>query len=232
MKNLFRVLILALMTTAAAQASDGLMEMTATDKQNIITVPGNGRIEMMPNMAQIEIFVEAKAKTTEAAQEMNATQMRRLTGTVVSRFGLKKESIKTTGYIVFPEYEDSTRTVIGFVVRHTLTIKITQTERVGELLDVAGVSGATGIGYVQFGLSNQKDVELKALKLAVDDALVKARAIATAADRVIKRLVRVSQGNYQIIASREEGQKELQSGTHIFPEMVIVTADITAEYEF
>jgi len=79
------------------------------------------------------------------------------------------------------------------VARNTVEVRVDAIERVGELLEIAGASGATSLGGVRFDLKDRSKLEREALRLAVADARGKAEAIAAGAGRTIDRIVRIEE---------------------------------------
>ena len=66
-------------------------------------------------------------------------------------------------------------------------------DRVGELLEIAGTSGATTLGGIRFDLKDRSKLEREALRLAVADARGKADAVAAGAGRTIDRILRIEE---------------------------------------
>lgn len=204
----------------------------AAPAPNVISVSGTGRIEVDPNLAIVDLAVVTRARDAKEAQASNAVESERLTGLLFGEFRIEKNDIRTTGYSVRPEYRDyESREIIGYIVTNSLAVRVQDLSAVGNLLDRAGESNAVQVNHVQFGLSNQREYELKALKLAVEDSREKAEVIAAATGRTVLKVRRVSQDTYRVEAKREQADARAP-GTEVHPGIVVVSADLTVEYLF
>ena len=233
MKNILSALVLSVFATATVFAADGKFSTSlpsATAKGNHITVMGTGNLEVDPDMATIDLTIMTRSSVSRDAQNENAVLTKRLTTAINEKY--RGTVIKTTSYSVQPEYlPDDPKTITGFVVRHSLSIRFNFVEGLGDAVDLAIESGATNIDYIQFGLQNQKDYELQTLKLAMQDSLSKATAIAESAGRKIIRVVKVSEGQYSVGSDKDAAQ-DREEGTEIYPRIVNVSATLTVTYEF
>ena len=79
------------------------------------------------------------------------------------------------------------------MARNTVEIRVDAVEKVGEILEIAGSSGATSLGGIRFDLKDRTKLEREALRLAVADARGKADAIAAGAGRTIERILRIEE---------------------------------------
>lgn len=206
--------------------------LKSAKKSDVITVIGAGKLQVAPDMATVIISVTTRGETSAAAQSLNAVESRRLVEALTQKYELGKGQITTASFVVSPEYNPNEPTVIiGYVARHTLAVKVNFVEGLGDLLDLAVASGATSIEYIQFGLQDQKRYELDSLKLAMRDAQAKATVIAESVGRTLKRVIKVTEGQYSI-GSEKQAADDRQPGTEIFPSPVIITANLTVTYEF
>jgi uncharacterized protein YggE len=109
--------------------------------------------------------------------------------------GVPADAIKTVAYDVQYEwdYVNNRRVGKGYVARSTIEVRVDQIDKVGELLEIAGASGATSLGGVRFDLKDRTTLEREALRLAVADARAKADALAAGIGRSIDRVVRIEE---------------------------------------
>jgi uncharacterized protein YggE len=109
--------------------------------------------------------------------------------------GLPPDAIRTLGYHVQQEWDfvNGKRVSRGFTARNTVEIRVDSVDRVGELLEIAGGSGATSMGGIRFDVKDRAKLERDAIRLAVADARAKAEAAAAGAGRVLDRIVRIEE---------------------------------------
>ena len=104
--------------------------------------------------------------------------------------GIDKDAVQTTGYSIHQEFDfpNGRRVPREYVARNGVEIRLDAVERTGELLDAVVESGATTVTGVRFDLRDRAGAEREALRQAVQDARLRAEALATGrapdADRV------------------------------------------------
>jgi uncharacterized protein YggE len=159
-----------------------------------VVTSGQGVVQAVPDRAWITIGAESRASTAREAQRLNTVAMT----PIIERLrtaGIPADAIKTVGYDVQYEWDfvNNRRVGRGYVARNTVEARIDSVERVGEILEIAGTSGATSIGGIRFDLKDRAKLEREALRLAVADARGRADAIAAGAGRTIERILRIEE---------------------------------------
>jgi len=188
-RNLLGIVLVAIaVMPASAQTS------TAPVEGPTVVSAGEGIVKRPPDRAWIQVTTESRAKSPREAQKANADVMASVLQKLRST-GLPAEAIQTRGYDLQPEYDynNGRQTLRGYVARNTVELRIDDLSRVGELLDVAVSSGATSVGNVRFDLKNRAAVERDALRLAVEDARLRADAAAAGAGMKVERVVRIEE---------------------------------------
>lgn len=149
--------------------------------QKLITVNGEGAIKVKPDIAYLSVGVETTNKNVETAQKENTEKMNQLINSLHS-LGVKDEDIKTSNYSINPDYKYNNTTgesvLNGYRVVNMTTITVKNINDAGKVIDTVTKNGANTINTISFGISNEKDVYLQALKAAVSDSKVKAKAVA------------------------------------------------------
>ncbi len=120
------------------------------------------------------------------AQQANAVQMTKVIDALVAA-SLPKDALKTTGYNIYPLYDDTVKTPFGqkirtYQVTNTLTVTLHDVNRTGEVIDIAVANGINQASSIQFMLSDQQAQVLRteALKNAVSRARADADTVAGA----------------------------------------------------
>ncbi|WP_435196115.1 SIMPL domain-containing protein [Natronomonas sp. EA1] len=173
-----------------ASAGDG-------EPQNTITVGAAGQVTAAPDLAIVNVAVEHTADTAEAAREGAATDANRMRAALRDA-GIPDDAVTTSGFSLHVQYDYSreTREVIGYQAVHSYRIEVTP-DRAGEVIDLAVGNGATSVYGVQFGLSEERQQELRAeaLSTAMENARSDADTIADAAGVGIVGVSAVSTSN-------------------------------------
>jgi uncharacterized protein YggE len=186
LKTLFLTLLLAAPVAAYAQPP------AATPDPPVVITRGEGVLHAVPDRAWITVSAESRARNPRDAQQRNTEAMTPVLDKLRSA-GIPSEAIRTIGYDLQQEwdYVNNQRVSRGYVARNTVEVRVDAIERVGELIELAVVSGATSVSGVRFDLKDRAKLEREALRLAVDEARARAEAVAAAAGRAIAGVQRI-----------------------------------------
>ncbi|NMB11223.1 MAG: SIMPL domain-containing protein [Firmicutes bacterium] len=148
-----------------------------------IYVRGQGSIGVDPDLAHITLGVVTQALEAEEAQTKNAINMRNILA-ALGEMGIKGEDIETSYFNVYPVYrydQENGEQLTGYRVSNTISIKLKDLPKVGEVIDVAIKAGATNVNAVRFALTDEEPWLEKALALAVENGRRRAEVMAKAA---------------------------------------------------
>jgi len=160
----------------------------------LVVVGGEGLVQAVPDRAWITVGAESRAPSAREAQKRNTDLMTPVLDKLKAA-GLPADAIRTIGYDVQYEwdYANNKRVGRGYVARNTVEVRVDAVERLGELLEIAGGSGATSLGGVRFDVKDRARLERDAIRQAVVDARAKAEAVAAGAGRALDRIVRIEE---------------------------------------
>jgi len=168
--------------TALAAESNGSVPRT-------ITVVGEGKIAVQPDVAYVRLGVSTRADTAHEAQTANANAFAAVEKVLKEQFNIAESDIKTDGFYVRPEYRYPERggepTVVGYTADHFVVVTYRRLDRLGELLDAVSAAGANQIAGIQFAAERADEYELQAIEKAMANARAKAEVIAQAANRSV-----------------------------------------------
>lgn len=165
------LLIPLLISPARPAAADENLRST-------VSVVGDGRVLVQPDVVLLSFGVETAAPTLDAAQAEAANRMQAVIQTLVA-YGVAREDIRTTRLSVNPEYDQRDRTILrGFRVTNNVQAKLRDIDRAGQVIDAVVASGANRVNGVTFSLDNQVPFKDQARALAVANARAKADQLA------------------------------------------------------
>lgn len=204
--------------------------------QKIITVNGEGAIKVKPDIAYLSVGVETTNKNVETAQKDNTEKMNKLL-TSLRSLGIKDEDIKTSNYSIYPDYKYNNTTgesvLNGYKVVNMTTVTIKNVNDAGKVIDTVTKNGANTINNISFGISNEKEVYLQALKAAVTDSKVKAKAVAETLNVKDVTTVKVTEtsGNtsYPLYT---ETMSVAKDSTNISAGDLTVSASVSVDYKY
>jgi uncharacterized protein len=232
------LLSVAFFGTTSAAASDSVVP-------NIITSTATGEIRTTPDRAEISVGVETENPDVKVAQADNARIMNDVMNALINA-GISKDDIKTTGYSIYPVYEDSsnlfTKKVKLYQVTNTLVVTARDITRAGDIIDLCIANGANQVNYISFSLSPEKEQSYRnaALTKAVQQTRADANAVASAAGVNITGVQDAIIGSSQPPAVYDTIMYSKASGgsgaapvpTPVTPGEIKVSATVTVSYLF
>jgi uncharacterized protein YggE len=165
----------------------------------VIVTRGEASLKRAPDQAFVSIAAEARAASPAEAQR-NAAESMKAVQAAISKAGIDNDAVRTTGYSMQPdmEYTGGRSRVRGYIVRNQLEVRVDELQKLGGVIDAAGQSGATSMAGLRFDIKDRATIEREALRLAVQDAMARARAIASGANAQLGAIVRIDeQGGYE-----------------------------------
>ena len=153
--------------------------------QSGISVSGEGSIDLVPDLALLNVGVEAMAENVSQAREEAAQAMDAVIASVKAQ-GLEDRDIQTGAFNIWPQYQyhnDGRSTLVGYTVNNSATVKIRDINNVGPIIDdVANAGGnATRIDGIRFTVEDPKPHIAALREAAFQDAMAKAEHLANLA---------------------------------------------------
>ncbi len=206
-----------------------------------IAVSGSGTIEAEPNQAKVSLGVETQSENVTDAMENNTLKMMAIYQ-AMEELGFSKDNIETTYFSVSPvrDYETKEKEVVAYRVYNEVTVEISNLEEIGKVIEKATNAGANNVKPIEFGLTEEKEKELKneAIKKACEDAESKADAIASSFGLVNLRVASVKEIGVSAYPYRAGGfdeavpiPKSAAIAPPIVPKAVEVKANLEVVYE-
>ena len=153
---------------------------------NTITVSGAGEIFAVADTATFSVTVRETAKQVKDAQDA-ATKKGNDIIAYLKAQGIEEKDIKTIDYSVQPQYEwtraacssegfcpPGRQVLTGFQVSQTLSVKVRDTKKAGELLSGVGTRGASEVSGLSFTIDDEDALNAQARDEAIADAQKKA----------------------------------------------------------
>lgn len=185
----------ALLMIAMSWLAGPAFAQDATEaNKSVIVTRGQASVKRAPDQAWVSIAAESRAANPSDAQRAAAEAMKSV-DSALSRAGIPNDAIRTTGYTLQPdmEYVNGRSRVRGYIARNQVEVRVDDLRKLGAVLDAAGGAGATSVAGLRFDVKDRESVERDALRLAVRDALARARAIASGAGATLGPIVRIDE---------------------------------------
>jgi uncharacterized protein YggE len=214
-----------------------------------VTVEGVATLKALPDVISVYFSIETKGKTSAEAKDANTKIYDDLVEGITIA-GFNESELKTESFNVYPNtYWDAPsgkQKTDGFIATHSLKLELSsdQSDKLSDAID-AGVTAGAGISYINFELSQkaQNDYKAQALKLASEDATVKANAIASGFGKQVGKLLSVQVNSFNYYpwnvytamdsSGRAPGDITLakEAAMNINPSEQDVSASITATFK-
>jgi len=149
------------------------------EERDTITISGEGKIKAIPDIATIQLGLSTEKKTVAAAQKENTDKMNQLIEQLKKQ-GVEKKDIQTTNYSIYPQYDwiEGKQTLRGYQVNETVTVKIRNLDKIGDILSMAGDLGLNQVGGLNFDIDEPEKLKQEARIKALENAKEKAKALA------------------------------------------------------
>lgn len=216
----------------------------------VITVQGEGEVMAKPDIGVFSFSVLAEGKDAAEAQTKSAESINAILA-YLKEAGVEEKDVKTDNYYLNPKYKYEDKPCVsftycpptdpvmdGYEVSQTVTVKVRNLDKSGELISKAGEKGATNISSLQFTIDDETALKTEARTKAIADAKEKADILAK--DLGVK-LVRMTgfwedQGSYYPMSERAYGGYDAMSADmKVVPEMPIgentITTTVSLTYE-
>jgi len=177
---------------ASFQASDG-------SGSGGISVSGEGRVSVAPDMALLGIGVSTKEDTVAAANSAVQAAMDRLLSSLKAD-GIVDKDIQTSQFSISPEYDYqfSEPRLTGYRVTHMLQVKVSDIDRAGEVIDdaVEAAGDLVQVGSISLTVDDTSPMAGQARELAMADAKAKAEDLARLAGVELGKPISISESSY------------------------------------
>ena len=168
----------------------------ATTLPRTITVVGEGKVSISPDIARAQIGVEVMMASVKEASDANKELIDAVLAALMAQ-GIDEKDIQTSGFSVYAERfgpegplpADQT----NYRVSNNISVTVRDLATLGDVLDAAIEAGANNIYGVEFSLDDPSSVESEARQRAVADALAKAEELAELTGATIGQVVTVSE---------------------------------------
>ena len=159
-------------------------QMFSDGSQGGISVSGSGSISVEPDLAILNIGVEAIGKTVSSARSEAASAMDSVVSSL-KKEGILTKDIQTQQLTIYPRYDYQTnkQVLIGYSVTNTARVKVRDLSKVGKIVDSAAASGGdyVRINGISFNVEDTDQYMESLRKQAVQKAQIKAEEYADSA---------------------------------------------------
>lgn len=183
------------------------------------TVSGEGRVVTVPDIAHFTFSVVTEGGTNLGVLQKENTEKMNKAIAAIKAAGVVAKDIKTESYSITPRYQTYScnqrpiyygsgagsvvpvepcppSSIVGYTIAQTVSVKIRDFAKVGDIVKIATESGANTVSGISFTIDDPAAVENEARADAIKKAREKAELIARAGGFRIGRLISINEGGY------------------------------------
>jgi uncharacterized protein YggE len=235
-------LLALLLLSSLAAAPAAAHEETMSSPVPLLTASGDGEARVAPDEATVRLGVSAQAPTAREVQD----QVNRTAGAIleaVRRLGIPADRIQTSELNLGPVYgqerpeaEIREPRIVGYQASNVVSVQVEQLDKVGPVIDAGLGAGANRLEGVAFGLRDDRKARAEALTRAVEEARVKADALARALKVRLVRILEVAEGGIAVtpqpfLKGRMAMETAAMADTPVSAGQVGVSAQVTVRWE-
>jgi uncharacterized protein YggE len=164
-----------------------------------LTIAGNADVHAAPDAALFATGVVTESETAAAALKANSAAMAKVLD-AARTLGVEPRDLQTRGLSLEARYFRPDRSgpaerprIVGYTAANTVTVRVRDLAKLGDLLDKVTVAGANRIDGIEFIVSNQEGLLDEARRKAVADAKGKADLYAAAAEFTLGKVMSVAE---------------------------------------
>ncbi len=246
MKKLAILLIMGLICSQAVVHSAVIEKIT--EQRGYISTNAEKSKDVFPNIAEITFTKENTAKTIEEASSANKKIIANINQALQTfKVDPTKTEIKTGSYTARPNYtysKNNKRTITGYTVINSITIKTKSTEQLGKMIDAGIKAGADKVGALSFAYENDGTICNDLISEATKRAKTIAETTAKSSNQIIKGIKSINTRcstqmennsvlrNYENMSAKfaTDSESIQEPETEITPGKIKVKASVNAEF--
>ncbi len=197
---------LAMATPLALMNPASVASATAAEQTvSRINVTGEGRINLAPDIATLDMGVVSEAETAQQALEDNNIKMASVIASM-KEAGIEAKDLQTSNFNIQPRYvydqpkqgeEQKPPRIVGYTVTNSLSVIVRDLANLGEILDRSIGLGVNSGGNISFGNDDPKEAISKARAKAVSDARARAETLVGAAGASLGKILEINETTFR-----------------------------------
>ena len=165
-----------------------------TTPDHTIAVTGSGKVNVVPDVADVNLGVVVQDPKAKVARETGAAAMTKVVA-ALKALGIDDKDIQTSIVSLNPvyDYQSTTQRITGYQLQNQVSVTVRDLDKLSAVLDDSIAAGATTVNGVSFDVADRAAAESKAREAAMADAKAKADTLARAAGVAITGVATISE---------------------------------------
>jgi hypothetical protein len=182
MKKVKLIIPILVILSAAAVSIVSVTMALKVNNQDRFSITGSGTVYAKADIANIEVGLKTATKKTAAEATAESTdKMNKITAELI-KLNIADKDIKTSNYTLSPVYNWTNvkgQELVGYEVAQTLTLKIRDLNKIGDVIAKTTEQGANQVGNISFTIDDEFALKNQAREMAITKAKEKAMLIAS-----------------------------------------------------
>jgi len=204
----------------------------------VIVVNGRADIRVAPDEATVRIGVVRQAPTAQAVQDQANTAANDILS-AITKTGVPATDIQTSRLTLMPVYaprspeSSQAPRIVAYQASNVVSVRLTDLNKVGSVIDAALKAGSNEIQGVSFGLRDDSAARRQALKQAVSEGQKKAETISEAARLMLGAPIEIAEGGVSVMPRDSFGEAAMMRAavpTQVSPGEIEILANVTIRY--
>ncbi len=163
--------------------------------QRTVTVSGQGRVGVRPDLAIVRLGVQTESATAAEAMDENNVRMQAVISATLEA-GVEEDDIQTQSIQLYPVYRaagDNPPELTGYQAANVVEVTVRELANLGALLDAAVAAGGNTIESIRFEVSNPDEMLAEAREAAMSDARQKAEQLTSLAGADLGQVMTITE---------------------------------------
>ncbi|MFV0474885.1 MAG: SIMPL domain-containing protein [Pikeienuella sp.] len=177
-------------------AIGSILFATAAFAEPTLSMTGEGRVGVAPDVALVRIGVQTRAEEATTALNRNSASANALI-MAARNGGVEARDIQTSGLSLQPFYvngrDGGEAKLAGFSVSNEVAVRVRKVDALGEILGALVGAGANMINGIEFGVADMGAAMDETRRAAVADARRKAELYAEAAGVTLGPIISIAE---------------------------------------
>ena len=202
---------------------------------NVITVTGEGTVQVTPDMATISLGVTTDGASAAEAMAANSKALQAVIDRLKSA-GIEDRDLQTSNLSLNPNWvgydAGQTPKIAGYVASNMLSVRVRALDTLGTVLDASITDGANTLNGITFDLAAPRPAQDEARKAAVADAKARAELLAGAAGVKLGKIESITESaGYGAPMPMFRDESKAASAVPVASGQIGMSASVTITYE-
>jgi hypothetical protein len=176
----------------------------SSDRQATVVVSGEGKVVIKPDVAIMNFGLVSQNIALAAAQKENTEKMNNFLKGLKKDFQVEEKDVQTSNYSINPRYDwnSGQQKLIGYEVSQSVTVKVRNLDKLGDIVARAGSEQLNQVGSLQFTIDDPENAKKEAREKAFAQVKQRAEDLAKVSGVKLGRIISIQENNGSVTQPR------------------------------